>query len=157
MIRITTQSMHGKAHSYPKSRVTGGENCMQKSKFDHKLMQICRDELAEKTGDISFLPPKLINHALRVYCEFISGYLNILRQKEGKSMDWFPDSVTIDFSIVNDMRHFFSDYQHITKEFLSLRDKMDELIKIDKGKHPKLFQHKVDQILVQARDTIEIN
>lgn len=130
---------------------------MQKSKFDDQLMQICRDELANKTGDISYLPPKLIKHALHVYREFISGYLNILRQKEGKPSDWFPDALAIDFSIVDDMRHFFSDYQHITKEFLSLGERMDELLKIDKEKQPKLYQHKVDQILGHARDTVEFH
>jgi hypothetical protein len=45
------------------------------------------------------------------------------------------------------MRHFFSDYQHITKAFLTLNKQIDELRGIDKDKQPNLYQHQVASIL----------
>jgi hypothetical protein len=45
------------------------------------------------------------------------------------------------------MRHFFSDYQHIAKAFLTLNRQIDELRDIDKDKQPNLYEHTVDSIL----------
>jgi len=45
------------------------------------------------------------------------------------------------------MRHFFSDYQHITKAFLALNKQMDELHEIDRDQHPNLYEHMVASIL----------
>jgi len=45
------------------------------------------------------------------------------------------------------MRHFFSDYQHITNEFYKLNQMMDRLQEIDKDNQVKLYQHQIDEIL----------
>jgi len=54
---------------------------------------------------------------------------------------------TIDSELTDQMRHFFSDYQHITKKFYRLNQQMDRLQAMDKDIHLKLYQHRIDEIL----------
>ena len=120
---------------------------MNTTKSDRRIQRFCEAIIAERVGDISTLPNKLVKHVFQVYGDFIAAYLNLLRQKEGKPQDWFPESLLIDPALVDEMRHFFSDYQHITKAFLTLNKKMDELHEIDKYKQPNLYEHIVASIL----------
>ena len=53
----------------------------------------------------------------------------------------------MDPGLADDMRHFFSDYQHITKKFYTLNKEIDRLCEIDKERQPNLFQHVLDDIL----------
>jgi hypothetical protein len=114
---------------------------------DSQIQRFCEAIIAERLGDISTLPNRLVRHVFRVYADFIAAYLNVLRQKEGKPQNWFPESLSIDPALGNEMRHFFSDYQHITKTFLTLNKQMDDLRKIDKQKQPNLYAHIVTSIL----------
>ena len=68
-------------------------------------------------GNIAGLPQKLVEYVWLVYLEFVSSYLNILRQNEGQPTDWVPETLTIDAELTDGMKHFYSDYQHINKEF----------------------------------------
>ena len=120
---------------------------MNTTKSDRRIQRFCEAIIAERVGDISTLPNKLVKHVFQVYGDFIAAYLNLLRQKEGKPQDWFPESLLIDPALVDEMRHFFSDYQHITKAFLNLNKKMDELHEIHKYKQPNLYEHAVASIL----------
>ena len=120
---------------------------MKTAKPDSRIRSFCEAIIAKRLGDISTLPNRLVKHVFHVYGDFIAAYLNVLRQKEGKPRDWFPESLSIDPALVDEMRHFFSDYQHITKAFLTLNKQMDGLHGIDKDKQPNLYQHKVASIL----------
>jgi hypothetical protein len=44
---------------------------------------------------------------MKVYRDFIDGYLNLLRQKEKKPADWTPETLSIDAELADEMRHFF--------------------------------------------------
>ena len=120
---------------------------MNTTKPDRRIQRFSEAIVAKRLGDISTLPNKLIKHVFQVYGDFIAAYLNVLRQREGKPRDWFPESLSIDPALVDEMRHFFSDYQHITKAFLTLNKQMDELREIDKDKQPNLYEHLVASIL----------
>jgi len=122
-------------------------NAMKTTKPDSRIHSFCEAIIAKRAGDISTLPKRLVKHVFHVYGEFIAAYLNVLRQNEGKPQDWFPESLTINPALGDEMRHFFSDYQHITKTFLSLNKQIDELREIDKDKQPNLYQHTVNDIL----------
>jgi len=124
---------------------------MNTAKTDNRIQRLCETIIAKRLGDISSLPNRLIEHVFNVYGDFIAAYLDVLRQKEGKPRDWFPESLTIDPALGDEMRHFFSDYQHITKDFLTLNKRMDELRKIDRDKQPNLYAHMVTRILSHAR------
>ncbi|MGD2185072.1 MAG: hypothetical protein PVI71_03045 [Desulfobacterales bacterium] len=76
-----------------------------------QIDRLCRTIIAQRLGEISDLPEALIKFIYRTYHEFIKSYLNELRQKEGKPLDWFPESLSIHPTLVDDMRHFFSDHQ----------------------------------------------
>ena len=114
---------------------------------DNKLEKLCSAAIDRRLGDISGLPLELMEYVSQVYREFIASYLNILRQRDNKPADWVPDSLIIEAEVSDGMRHFFSDYQHITREFYKLNQKMDRLQQIDQNSQQHLFQHAIDEIL----------
>ena len=120
---------------------------MNTTEADSRIGSFCGAIIAKRLGDISTLPDKLVQHVFCVYGDFIAAYLNVLRQKEGKPRDWFPETLSIDPALGDEMRHFFSDYQHIAKAFQTLNKQIDELRKIDKDKQPNLYAHMVARIL----------
>ena len=111
-----------------------------------QLDRVCQAVIAQRLGEISDLPEALTKFIYRTYREFITSYLNVLRQRESKAPDWFPESLSIHPELVDDMRHFFSDYQHITRAFLTLNIQMDALRKINKDNQPKLYEHMIHSI-----------
>ena len=114
---------------------------------DLGLDVLCHKAIEKNLGDISNLPDKLLNCVFEVYREFMRCYLNILRQKENRPADWIPPTVTIDNALTDQMRHFFSDYQHITKRYYKLNQDMGRLAAMDKNRHLKLYQFTIDKIL----------
>ena len=90
---------------------------------------------------------KITAAVLVVYRKFIEAYLNMLRQQENKPLDWFPPYLTIHSELADGMRHFYSDYPHITKKFFILNHKLDQLRAIDKHTQSKLYQDEIDEIL----------
>ena len=114
---------------------------------DSALEKLCNAAIERRLGDISGLPQELVVVVFKVYHEFISSYLNMLRQKENKPNDWTPETLFIEPELTDGMRHFFSDYQHITREFNRLNQKMDRLQQIDKDNQLNLYQHTIDDIL----------
>ena len=125
---------------------------MAKSQPDTRIDRLCEDLIAEKWDDPTDVPAELSQAVWAAYRKFMGGYLNFLRQKEAKSSDWFPEKLVIDWGLVDDMRHFFSDYQHITRSFLFLNRQLDRLRDIDRSKQPKLYQHMVTEILARTRE-----
>jgi hypothetical protein len=111
------------------------------------LEKFCKDSIERRLGDISGLPKDLIAYVWKVYRDFIAGYLNMLRQRENKPASWTPETLFIDSELADEMQHFFSDYQHITKAFYRLNRKMDQLREIDKDKQFNLYQNMIDDIL----------
>ena len=114
---------------------------------DSALETLCKAAIEQRLGNISGLPKKLIESVLKVYRDFIGCYLNMIRQKENKPADWMPETLDIDTGLVDGMRHFFSDYQHITRDYYRLNHKIDQLKEIDKNSQPNLYQHMIDDIL----------
>jgi hypothetical protein len=125
---------------------------MPTSQLDTRIDRLCKDLIAQKWGDPNNFPAELNQAVWAAYRKFISGYLTFLRQKEAKPSDWFPEKLVIDWGLVDDMRHFFSDYQHITSSFLFLNRRLDRLRDIDRSKQPKLHQHMVTEILARTRE-----
>ena len=91
---------------------------MNTEKPDNRTRSFCEAIIAKRLGDISTLPNKLVKHVFYVYGNFIVAYLNILRQKEGKPRDWFPESLSIDPALGDEMRHFFQIISISRKPFL---------------------------------------
>jgi hypothetical protein len=115
--------------------------------MDAQINRLCEDLIAEQWGNLADFPDEISPAVLRVYRTFITGYLNFLRQKEGKAVDWLPERLVIDWKLVDGMRHFFSDYQHITQSFLSLNRRLDQLRDMDKDRKPGLYRELVAEII----------
>jgi hypothetical protein len=111
---------------------------------------LCRSAIEQNLGDLSELPNELVDCVFRVYREFVACYLNVLRQNESRSADWMPAEIRIDAGLTDQMRHFFSDYQHITRKFYKLNQDINRLKAMDKDRHIKLYQFTIDEILQQC-------
>ena len=114
---------------------------------DSAIEKLCTQAIERRLGDISGLPEKLVEYIWLVYREFISSYLNILRQSEKKPADWIPETLVIDAELTDGMRHFYSDYQHLTKRFFRLNEKLERLQNTDKVRQLNLYQNIIDDIL----------
>jgi hypothetical protein len=117
------------------------------SRQNSALENLCRKAMEHRLGDVSGLPEGLAAHVRIVYRKFVACYLDILRQSEKKSADWMPDSLLIDPELTDGMRHFFSDYQHITRKFYILNDKLERLLQIEKSKQPNIYRRTIEDIL----------
>ena len=111
------------------------------------LQQLCRTVIEQKLGNLSGLPQGLADCVFRVYREFKIGYLNMLRQQENRPAKWIPETVWIDSDLTDQMRHFFSDYQHVTRNFYIVNHKMEQLLAINRDDHSQLYHHMVTDIL----------
>ena len=111
------------------------------------LEKLCNAAIERRLGDLSGLPQELVAYVSEIYREFISSYLNMLRQRDTKPCDWTPETLFIDSELTDGMGHFFSDYQHITREFNRLNQMMDRLQQIDRSSQPNVYQHAIDHIL----------
>ncbi len=114
---------------------------------EYKLKRLCETLIEQTLGDLSKFPSELRQCVIEVYREFMIGYLNMLRQKEKKPADWVPATVSIDSELTLQMRHFFSDYQHLTAKFYKLNLEMKRLLALDRENQRTLYQHTVDRIL----------
>jgi hypothetical protein len=114
------------------------------------MEKVCQRAIQKHLGDISTLPEELAGYVRQIYSEFIAIYLSLLRQKQDKPADWFPQTWSIDPELADDMRHFFSDYQHITKKFFILNAKLDRLGEIDRERQPNLYRYAIEDILQSA-------
>lgn len=106
--------------------------------------------IAHRLGDISDLPEKVRRAVYGAYRDFIAGYLDTIRQKEKRRANWFPGSLSLDREVMEGMGHFFSDYQHITREFNRINRHLDRLKKLDPARQSRLFQQAVDEMLAEG-------
>ena len=98
-------------------------------------------------GDTSDLPAELASRVRLVYHEFVCVYLDMLRQRDKKPVDWYPGSWSPDLDLVDDMRHFFSDHQFITRKFFLLTAGIKRLRQIEREGQPELYQDMVNELL----------
>ena len=119
-----------------------------------KDKHFCRMAIHSELGDTSDLPNALASRVLLVYQQFIPAYLDMLRQKEKKPVSWYPDSWSLDLGLVDDMRHFFSDHQFITRKFILLNSGIRRLRKIDAEEQPNRYQEAVDQLMQKPNRNI---
>jgi hypothetical protein len=112
--------------------------------------------IAQRLGDISDLPEVVRRAVYGAYLDFIAGYLDAIRQKEKRGADWFPSSFSLDGEVIEGMGHFFSDYQHITREFNRINRHLDRLKKLDPARQSRLFQQSVDEMLAGGEKAVTL-
>jgi hypothetical protein len=114
------------------------------------LEKLFQELIEKRLGDISGHPEEVIQAVRKGYREFISGYLNMVRQKEKRASDWIPNSLSLDVEVVDGMRHFFSDYQQLWREFDRINRHMDRLRGIDPLRQSRLYHQVAEEFLAGA-------
>jgi len=108
---------------------------------------IVKQAIAEYLGDISSFPSTVRYKIIEVYQEFFTAYLNLGRIKgisENEAMDKIAE---LDQDLIDYMQHFFSDYQDLYRSFVGLNRHAKELLLINRIRHPKKYDEKVDDLI----------
>jgi hypothetical protein len=116
-----------------------------------RLRKLAEAAINDKLGPLDDLPPAVRKRVKEVYRAFVQAYVEIIRMKDGRGRDWLPESIIIDPEVTEDMRHFFSDYQHLTNDFLWTNAKIESIRSIDKEVTPGLYEERVNAVLLRGR------
>jgi hypothetical protein len=103
-------------------------------------------------GNITNLPESAQVKIRNSYKVFYSAYLNIAKLKGLPENTATDDLIELDDELIEYMRHFFSDYQPIYREFVSLNRQVRELMQIDQQHNPQRFKERLNT-LVTGKDT----
>ena len=114
---------------------------------DDAMQRIIDGAIEAAFGNVDALPPEVGARLRDVYREFIPVYLEIIRAKDGHPADWLPQQIVFDPEVVEDMRHFFSDYQDLARSFKRINHQVQNLLKIDRQADPHRFERCVADIV----------
>ena len=120
---------------------------------DEFVERIVEQAIASQVGDIEALPPEVATRMKAVYREFMSAYVEIIRVKEKRSTAWQPQQIVPDPDVVEDMLHFFSDYQNLARRFKQINRQVNNLLKIDRRADRQRFERCVAEIVSGTPDT----
>jgi Lhr-like helicase len=123
------------------------KNTAEVGKYELPMNQLIKNIIKSEIGATEKLPLEAMNRIKEVYSRFIPAYVEIMRVKGGHPPSWRPETLTIDAEIVEDMMHFFSDYQHIAREFKAINHKVIALLGMDRRKNPKKYNEWLNHII----------
>lgn len=102
--------------------------------------------LTRKLGRLGDYPQAIVEQAQQTYEIFIGSYIDILRLKDPLHPADPAGTFQIDMAVVDEMRHFFSDYQHIAREFIRMEHLLSQLAQTDRQSQPQRYQQILDEI-----------
>ena len=111
------------------------------------MQQLIDSAIKSEIGDIDQLPHGVAARVRDVYGEFIPVYTEMIRIRENRHRDWRPEILPIDPDMVENMLHFFSDYQHLTRAFKRLNREVKILLALDKQTEPRRYHEWVENIV----------
>ena len=111
------------------------------------LQRIVEGAIESEIGDIDSLPPKVVARVREVYRAFLSGYVEMIRLRDNHPEGWQPERIAIEPEMVEEMLHFFSDYQHLTRDFKEINQKVQYLLKLNREDDPIHFDQCVEEIV----------
>jgi hypothetical protein len=103
-------------------------NKINKTNKGQSMQRLIDSAIESEIGDIDQLPRSVAARVRDVYGEFIPVYTEMIRIRENRDGDWRPVILPIDPDMVEDMLHFFSDYQHLTRAFKRLNREVKILL-----------------------------
>lgn len=106
-----------------------------------------RRVIESELGDLTHLPHDVQCQIESIYREVAKAYLGWRRIQEHQSDDWFPDERKLDSTLLDELGHFYSDYQHPIKSLKLIRQTAALLGAIDPEKDPENYQHVIDALL----------
>jgi hypothetical protein len=101
--------------------------------------------ISHRLGRIDALPQSAQKKIREVYREFCSAYMGIGGLKGKKTEQW--DGTDLDPEVIEYMRHFFSDYQKVCRDFLAVNCHAQALARIDRKKQPESLAARLDALL----------
>ena len=101
----------------------------------------------EELGSLDSLPMPVQQHIHSAYQEASKAYLGWRRVQEGQPNNWFPPEHTFDDRLLNELSHFFSDYQAPVRSVSAIRTIVNRLHSIDRSTNPDAYQSLIDQLL----------
>ena len=111
------------------------------------MQQLIESAIKTEIGDIDQLPEAVAVRVRNVYGEFMPVYTEMIRIKGNRHQDRRPAILPIDSEMVEDMLHFFSDYQHLTRTFKRLNREVKTLLALDKHKEPHRYDELTESIV----------
>jgi hypothetical protein len=111
------------------------------------MQQLIESAIKSEIGDIDQLPHSVAARVRDVYGEFIPVYTEMIRIRENQHRDWRPAILPIDPDIVENMLHFFSDYQRLTRAFKRLNHEVKILLALDRHREPRRYDEWAENIV----------
>lgn len=103
-------------------------------------------------GDITGLPLNVQHRIETLYYEVGRAYLGWRRIQEHQSDTWVPMENTLDPTLLSQLGHFYSDYQHLVKSLSVIRDAAKKLDTIDPSTDPDGYD-RLTALLMGAGDS----
>lgn len=111
------------------------------------MQQLIESAINSEIGDIDQLPHSVAARVREVYGEFMPVYTEMIRIRENQHRDWRPAILPIDPDMVEDMLHFFSDYQHLTRAFKRLNREVKTLMAMDRHRESHRYDEWAENIV----------
>jgi hypothetical protein len=109
------------------------------------MQQLIESAIKTEIGDIDQLPDAVAARVRDVYGEFMPVYTEMIRIKENR--DRQPSILPVNPDMVEDMLHFFSDYQHLTRAFKRLNREVKTLLAMDRLREPHRYDELAESIV----------
>lgn len=109
--------------------------------------------LARKLRPARDYPAAFVQKVRQTYTQFLKAYLDLIQLQGSAAPALQADTFRVDETVVDEMRHFFSDYQHITREYIRVARLLASLGRIDRQKQPHLFQQVLDEVQTPGRES----
>ena len=111
------------------------------------MQQLIERAIKSEIGNIDQLPDAVAARVRDVYGEFMPVYTEMIRIKGNQHGDRRPAMLPIDPDMVEDMLHFFSDYQHLTRAFKRLNREVKTLLALDRHSEPHRYDELAESIV----------
>ena len=122
-------------------------NIIETTDREIDLNDLARRTIENRLGGLEDLPPPLHERVFDVYREFLKGYLGFLEMDGRTKVETVEGPVPIFPDIVDGMRHFFSDYQHLTRQFVALERRIARIRRIDPEGNPKIREDEIEELM----------
>ena len=120
---------------------------------ENRLEKAIEAAIESELGDVDALPPEVFTRVRAIYRKFMPAYIEMMRLQKNHPKGWRPDSVDIDPDLVEDLLHFFSDYQHVAREFKQINRQVRQLLKLNPEKEARQYGETVDKIVSGREET----
>jgi hypothetical protein len=111
------------------------------------LAKVIDGAIAAEIGRIDALPGEAADRLLEVYRAFMPVYIEMVRLRDERPRGWQPETVHIDVEMVEDLLHFFSDYQHIARRFKRVNRQVKLLLAMDREKEGRRYEECLEKIV----------